>query len=485
MKNIFLNTTAFLLLGICFLTAQNEDHKWAITIGANAINYYSAANDGALTNNNNEATLFNEFFNAADQWNMVPSISHLTIGRYLTSGIVVDLSGSYSKISQFNNAGNGSSTNSFTENDLSDETYVSSDLGVNFHINSLYNGAQWLDPYLRGQGGANWLSNEVSLSAGGGLGINFWIADQWGIKVQSVYKVNFTDDQLQITDSNNNVTNAGETNHFQNVLGVIHTLGGKDTDKDGVKDEDDACPETPGLKEFGGCPDSDGDGIQDKDDVCPEVPGLPEFKGCKDSDGDGVADPKDACASIPGLATLNGCPDTDKDGIADGDDTCPNQAGPVANNGCPYPDQDNDGVLDKDDECPKVAGTVANNGCPEVSAADIVSLNNYAKTILFKSGKSSFKAETIAVLEAMNVIFKKYPSARFALEGHTDSSGAAKSNQVLSEQRAIAVRDWLVAKGVAADRLSAVGFGEDKPIDTNKTYAGRANNRRVEVKLIK
>ncbi|NQY05299.1 MAG: OmpA family protein [Flavobacteriaceae bacterium] len=486
MKNTFLSVFSLLVvLVVGNVNAQNEEHPWAITVGANAINYYSAGNQGSFTNHNNETPIFNEFFNAKDQWNMVPSISHLTIGRYIGSGVVIDVSGSYSSINQFNNLGDGEDNIIFLEDDLTDESYVSADLGLNFHINTLYDGAKWIDPYLRGQGGANWLSDEFSFSAGGGLGINFWIAEQWGIKVQSVYKVNFADDQLLISNSVNNLTNEGETNHFQNVIGVIHTLGAKDSDKDGVKDEDDECPETPGLKEFNGCPDTDGDGIQDSEDSCPEIPGTAEFNGCKDTDGDGVADPNDACVNTPGLKELNGCPDADSDGITDAEDGCPNESGPATNNGCPYPDKDGDGVLDKDDQCADTPGTVANNGCPEITEEEIATLNNYAKTILFNSGKSSFKDDTIPVLEAMNAIFKKYPRAKFSIEGHTDSVGSAKNNQLLSERRANAVRDWLIANGIAADRLTAVGFGESKPMVLTPTRAGRAQNRRVEVKLIK
>ena len=83
----------------------------------------------------------------------------------------------------------------------------------------------------------------------------------------------------------------------------------------------------------------------------------------------------------------------------------------------------------------------------------------------------------------MTAIFKEYPKANFIIEGHTDSVGTDKSNQILSERRAHAVLDYLVANGISDDRLSHVGYGEAQPIDNNKTRAGRANNRRVEVKL--
>jgi len=80
---------------------------------------------------------------------------------------------------------------------------------------------------------------------------------------------------------------------------------------------------------------------------------------------------------------------------------------------------------------------------------------------------------------------QEYPKANFLIEGHTDSQGASAPNQVLSEKRANTVMNYLVGKGVASSRLSAVGFGEDNPVADNKTKAGRAENRRVEISLRK
>ncbi len=235
--------------------------------------------------------------------------------------------------------------------------------------------------------------------------------------------------------------------------------------------------------------DKDGDGVLDKVDECPEVAGPEENFGCPwpDTDGDTVLDKDDQCPEEAGEVDNNGCPwpDTDGDSILDKDDSCPQVAGPTENNGCPWPDTDGDGVLDKDDNCPDVPGTVANNGCPEVTEEVQKTLNEYAKTILFDSGKSSIKAESDQVLRDIVGILNEYPTAKFSVEGHTDSAGSNKLNQRLSDSRANAVKNYLVENGIDQFRLSAVGYGEDRPIATNKTRAGRAKNRRVEINLVK
>jgi outer membrane protein OmpA-like peptidoglycan-associated protein len=314
--------------------------------------------------------------------------------------------------------------------------------------------------------------DDNGLVAGGGFGINFWLAENIALKAQSSYKNQFAEE----------LENA---NHFQHTLGLTFAFGGADADGDGIYDKDDACPEVAGIAEFNGCPDTDGDGIEDSKDACPEVPGLPEFNGCADTDGDGVADNNDECVDVAGLVELNGCPDADKDGIADVKDGCPEVAGPAENNGCPWPDTDNDGVADKDDQCPEKMGTVANNGCPEVSDAVKKALNDYAKTILFDTGKASIKKQSAEVLNDIVGILNEYSNAQFNIEGHTDSVGSAKLNKSLSQSRAKSVMDYLVNNGISPERLNYAGYGEERPLDSNKTRAGRARNRRVEINLKK
>ena len=191
------------------------------------------------------------------------------------------------------------------------------------------------------------------------------------------------------------------------------------------------------------------------------------------------------CPNDKGTKANNGCPDTDGDGIVDKDDKCATVAGPKANGGCPWPDTDGDGVLDKDDNCKNEPGPASNNGCPEPVITDVAEakIGEFAKTILFNSGRSSFKKGVTEKLDGIVKIMNEFPKATFIIEGHTDSTGSNTLNQKLSDKRAAAVKDYLVKNGVDASRLESKGFGEDNPIDTNDTRAGRAKNRRVEVKL--
>ncbi|MBR9756835.1 MAG: OmpA family protein [Algicola sp.] len=452
MKNLSRLLFAMLLVfGLSNVNAQDENNPWAISIGVNAVDFYPTGEDAPL------GGYFDEYFNAPDHWNVLPSLSSISVARYLDSGFSLGVTGSINKIDKFGDA---------EANDLS---YYGIDGTVKYSFSQLLN-TKVVEPFLGVGGGYTWVDEIGAGTLNGTLGLNFWLSENIGLNFQSAYKHAF-EDYL--------------ATHFQHTAGISFRFGGKDTDGDGIYDKDDACPEVPGLAEFNGCPDSDGDGIEDGKDDCPNEAGLAEFNGCPDADGDGVADKDDNCPTVAGEKALAGCPDADGDGIADNDDNCPNEAGPAENNGCPWPDSDGDSVLDKDDQCPDVAGTVANNGCPEVTEEVQKTLNAYAKTILFDTGKASIKSESEKVLSDIIAILNEYPTAKFTVEGHTDSVGSSKLNQGLSEKRALSVKEYLVANGVDQFRLSSMGYGEDKPIDTNSTRAGRANNRRVEINLVK
>ena len=270
--------------------------------------------------------------------------------------------------------------------------------------------------------------------------------------------------------------------HFQHNLGISINFGGKDSDKDGIYDQHDDCPQVPGLPLFNGCPDSDGDGIEDSKDACPDTPGLLEFNGCADSDGDGVADPMDKCPAVAGLSKFDGCPDSDGDGIEDAKDACPNQAGPRRFNGCP--DSDGDGVADPQDKCPNDSGPADNDGCPEPTEEIMAELNAVGAGVPFELNKSDITPNVASILDLIYPIIKKYANSNFLIEGHTDTSGPKAFNQVLSERRAESVKSYLVSSGVAETRLSTVGYGEERPAQSNTTRKGRIANRRVEFKVV-
>lgn len=461
MKNLSRLLFAMLLvLGFSNVNAQDENNPWQITIGVNAVDAYPNGDGGLFSE-----TIFDEYFNAEDHWNILPSLSTITVSRYLGDGFSLGVTGSLNKIDKWGDSSKGPDVT----NTVDDLSYYGLDGTVKYSFRDILN-TKTLDPYLGAGGGYTWIDEIGAGTLNGTLGLNVWFNDNIALTLQTGYKHAFED----YLDS-----------HFQHSAGISIKFGGKDTDGDGIYDKDDECPDVPGLAEFNGCPDTDGDGIPDHLDDCPDVAGLAEFNGCPDTDGDGIPDHLDECPTVFGLKALNGCPDADGDGVPDHLDKCPNEAGPAANNGCPWPDRDGDGVPDKDDNCPDVKGTVANNGCPEVTEAVQKTLNKYAKTILFDTGKSSIKAESAQVLNDITAILKEYTNAKFTVEGHTDSTGSAKLNQTLSEARALSVKEYLVNNGIDEFRLSALGYGKDRPIDTNKTRKGRANNRRVEINLVK
>ncbi|HXB43231.1 MAG TPA: OmpA family protein [Puia sp.] len=232
--------------------------------------------------------------------------------------------------------------------------------------------------------------------------------------------------------------------------------------------------------------DRDGDGVVDSLDACPDVAGLPQFKGCPDTDGDGIPDKDDKCPTVPGFARYNGCPipDSDGDGINDELDKCPTVAGVARYNGCPIPDSDGDGVNDEEDKCPNVPGVKENQGCPLVKEEILKKVAYNAKNIFFATGSSKLLSRSFKPLNEVAKILKEDGNLKLDIEGHTDNAGKPERNQLLSENRAKAVQSYLKTKGgVEESRLSAAGYGDTKPVASNKSPKGKAQNRRVELKL--
>jgi len=263
----------------------------------------------------------------------------------------------------------------------------------------------------------------------------------------------------------------------------------KDKDKDGIPDDKDQCPDAAGPAITQGCPDKDSDGIPDATDQCPDQPGTVAYKGCPatDRDKDGIPDADDKCPDQAGTANYKGCPvpDSDNDGVNDEADKCPNQPGTARYNGCPVPDSDGDGINDDNDKCPNEKGRVDYNGCPppEIKKEVVEKVNYAAKRVQFQSGKAVLTPASLKVLDEVAAILKQDESLQLAIDGHTSADGSLEFNMRLSEQRAAAVKNYLVSRGVATDRLQARGFGPTRPLNTGKTVAERNLNRRVEMSL--
>ncbi|WP_264535385.1 OmpA family protein [Flavobacterium sp. N1736] len=452
--------------------AQDSNNPWAISFGVNAVDTRTSSGAGHGFFDQH----FSQPFAVKDNWNILPSLSYIGVSKYVGAGFSVGLQGSVNKIDKlvtFAPTAPGHDSRGNVVSNPGDLMYYGIDATIKYSFQELIK-SKVIDPSLTVGGGYTFFGDESFGTVNPGAGVTFWFTDAIGLELATKYKWAVAD-------------GTGDRSVFQHTAGLVFKFGGKDTDGDGIYDKDDACPDVAGLKQFNGCPDTDGDGIVDASDACPDVFGLAALNGCPDTDGDGIADKDDACPDVAGLAALKGCPDADGDGIADKDDKCPTVAGPKENGGCPFLDADKDGVLDKDDDCPTVAGPASNRGCPEVTSEALEDLKVQARAIYFNSGKATFKTgdkETPARLDAIKEILKNYPNAKFSIEGHTDSTGSAKINDKLSQDRADAVKNALIERGVNPENLESKGFGSSQPVASNKTAAGKAQNRRTEIKHV-
>jgi outer membrane protein OmpA-like peptidoglycan-associated protein len=498
-----------LVLSISFSAfAQNADHPVKFGFGTHRVDY-----------NVNE-DYFGDLIDTTYDWNSGFALNRLTMGGTLNPSFSLSGSASFAYIDKelLN-----------TPEDLG--MFMDLDLTLFYHLANgyIFPVRSCTDPYVFAGAGLNYtdINNKkrTAFTPKLGLGFDFWLTEQFGLNLQTAYAI--ADDE--------------GIDYLQHSAGLIIRFGkGEDTDGDGIPNWQDACPDKAGIEKFMGCPDTDNDGITDAQDVCPNDAGSATFGGCPDSDNDGLADKDDTCPNEKGLAQYGGCPDTDEDGIADRDDRCPKDAGPTALSGCPdadgdniadlddacknekglekfngCPDSDNDGIMDKEDRCPKERGDKAMNGCPdndgdgiadfedscpdkpgvkanrgcpaieEKEKKEIIEKINYAaKAIQFESGKDVIKPSSYATLDNIVSIMKLYIGTNWSIEGHTDDQGDDKMNQDLSDRRAAAVKKYFIDKGIKESRLSSVGYGESKPIANNKTSAGRAQNRRVEILLV-
>ena len=319
----------------------------------------------------------------------------------------------------------------------------------------------WVQPYLIAGIGAGMYKDYFSAFVPLGLGLKINLFDEAAIFVTSQYRVPVT----------------SETNgyHLQYSFGIAGRIGQK-------KEEPLKVVPVPVLPK-----DTDGDGIADESDKCPAVAGSAKYEGCPvpDTDKDGINDEEDKCPELAGIARYQGCPvpDTDKDGINDEEDKCKEVPGVARYQGCPVPDSDKDGINDEEDKCPNLAGVTENQGCPLITEEVRKKVEFAAKNIYFNTGSTKLLTKSFKGLDEVVRILNDNTDLKLAIDGHTDNTGNAGKNQVLSDDRAGAVKKYFVSKGIAESRLTSTGHGQDMPVADNKTAAGRAKNRRVELKL--
>jgi len=327
-----------------------------------------------------------------------------------------------------------------------------------------------------------------------GAGLEYFLIDQFSIGAAARYHL-FTSVFSQFKDDkdvggSDGLDNPGGLFEFGLTMTAYFTSC-EDDDKDGVCNEDDLCPETPLgciIDEETGCElDEDGDGVCDGLDQCPETP-----KGCKvdaagchmDSDNDGICDGVDRCENTPENCPIDayGCPlDSDNDGVWDCRDNCPNTRTGcrVDASGCAV-DSDNDGICDGVDQCPGTpAGMEVDDvGCPRAYKIEkelvLVGVEFAVNQAALTPGSREELDKVVASLKAL-------PHVKLEIQGHTDISGSRDYNMELSQRRAEAVRDYFVEQGISPDRITAKGYGPDKPRYDNNTAEGRKKNRRVEL----
>lgn len=340
------------------------------------------------------------------------------------------------------------------------KTYVN-EFEASLHLRPVSD-AHVFSPFLSAGGGVGNYGDRWGPYVPVGAGVQFKLGDEDYILLQANYRISLLgpalDNNLFYSISFMESLRSGPRKEAVKALPPPPVVPITDRDKDGVPDSVDACPDIAGPAELHGCPDSDGDGIPDKDDKCPNQKGVAKYNGCPipDSDGDGINDEQDKCPQVAGVARYQGCP---------------------------VPDRDGDGVNDEEDKCPDLAGDAANHGCPIVKEEVRKRVSYAGQHIFFATASYTLLRKSFAGLDAIASLMNSDPALKLYIDGYTDNTGRPEKNQALSDHRAGAVKTYLLSKNIAAERIISAGHGSSDPIADNKTAAGRAKNRRVELKL--
>jgi len=322
-----------------------------------------------------------------------------------------------------------------------------------------------------------------------GVGAKYRVDNGWGLRA---------DARILFPPSS---SGSGPTVDFEALLGIYKEFGRKEAEKP--------------VEQPTGPKDSDGDGIPDDQDKCPNEPedkdGFQDDDGCPDpdNDADGVPDAQDKCPMQPedkdGFQDDDGCPDpdNDNDGIPDAADKCPNEAedkdGFQDDDGCPDPDNDNDGVADAQDKCPDQPetknGYQDDDGCPDEVPAKVKQFTGVIQGINFKVNSADLLPGSNKTLDKAVAVLKEFPDLKLEVQGHTDDQplkkgGKFADNEALSQARAETVMNYFIKAGIDASRVTAKGYGDSKPVQDptglkgSKLNAARAKNRRVEFQLV-
>ena len=496
MKNKILILIAFFVVSQ-FTKAQTEDSRFAVGLGVIQNEYNGDYGSG--------------IFNFKQTWY---GAGGLSLGYYLTPSFDLGLQGSYGKYGYRESNVNyfrGLKTDAslFTHYKFNNGYILSKNSKLSPFISLGIGFATYgVDPAYD-KSGSNSSVYPTIVTKGNdfvvpvGAGLKYQITDHFAIQYQYLYNFTNSDnhDQNRGVDffgsSRHSSAKSGNDAYGQHIFSLVFNFGkAKDTDKDGIADKLDKCPDTPiNVKvDKDGCPiDTDVDGVADYLDKFPDTPAgvKVDAKGCPlDEDGDGVPDYLDKSPNTPKGVKVDatGTPfDTDGDGVFDYLDQCANTPAGVKVDakGCPL-DADGDGVPDYLDKCPdtQTGAKVDANGCTVISLVTPAE-NSEVRTfrnIQFQLGKSVIRKSYYADLNQVVKVMKENPTYTLKLNGYADISGGAAWNLVLSKRRADAVKTYLESKGIESTRLTTEGFGKEYPVASNATFDGRAKNRRVVFK---